>query len=795
MSKFKPVLSGKGLLAASVALLSGQALAEAAGRVSFVTGDVSVSAADGSKRNLVRGDTINGGDRITTRAGRVQVRFTDGGFVSLQPNTVFAVDEYLYTNRKPEETSLFFSLIQGGMRTVTGAIGKVNKKSYQVRTPVATIGIRGTEYLASVNDEGLIVSVGSGLVNVANQRGEITAGAGQNIHVGPDGQPALGKKEAELLARRTKPDEAEESEDTGQRDDEDDDTVVIGDVLDGEGRYIFLQTGEASLPDSSRITGAPRYTIDSPALIGSYRGAEMSANFDQTGAATGQPGALQNLFYVGDGFFSYFNIEDLKVANVGTQDSLSWGEYTFGETTTNSIFDSCGECGSGPISLTGSYTIPYVIGAPAGSNLGKGTATYTLQGGTAPRDLYSGTTGRLDGFRITVNLDFATISAAFKVSMPGNAAAEASANSFLVRTVSPVALLNLGTAQTFELNDSQLKVTDSSGVCASSSGSCTANLTGFFAGAGASQMGVSYRINSWTSYPDIVGVAALGMSAYDGSTKLDDGPGYTVAYAYPWVAAATGGTTGYDTTTGLQYDGGLIATFDNDGLLVQALAVSDSQALKRGTATLADNYGKADALTWGRWYATTSDNAIVENNPVALSNTTYLHYIAGPMTHANVFSGIVDRFGAGAKATYTFQGGTTATSTDGATGKILSGSNLVVTFGALPTLAIDLKVGMSDSVDYRLLGSGIGITVDATAAKFTAGSGNMSCSTSAGGSGGGCAGSVAGFFAGQQAKQIGMSYEIYDFSVAGGRHVNGAGAFGRGTISKALAPIDVVIPF
>src|SRR6218665_3445229 len=181
MRIFKPALSGKGLLAASITLLSSGAMAETAGRVSFVSGDVTASSGGGSSRQLNRGDIINGGDKISTQAGRLQIRFTDGGFVSLQPNTIFGVDQYLYANKPPEESSLFFSLLQGGMRTITGAIGKVNKQSYKVRTPVATIGIRGTGYLASLTERGLIVSVGSGFVNVSNDNGQITGGAGQNI--------------------------------------------------------------------------------------------------------------------------------------------------------------------------------------------------------------------------------------------------------------------------------------------------------------------------------------------------------------------------------------------------------------------------------------------------------------------------------------------------------------------------------------------------------------------------------------------------------------------------------------
>ncbi|MCC2638523.1 MAG: hypothetical protein K0Q68_2242 [Moraxellaceae bacterium] len=805
MDNFKPVLNGKGLLAASIALLSGPALAEVAGRVSFVSGDAIASGADGNSRVLKRGDIINGGDRITTRAGRLQLRFTDGGFVSLQPNTVFGVDEYLYTNRKPEETSLFFSLVQGGMRTITGAIGKVNKKSYQVRTPVATIGIRGTEYLASVGEKGLIVSVGSGFVNVANKQGEITGGAGQNIRVpNPEQPPALGTEKAEILAR-TADDTEEDSQEREDEQQERDDTVAVGDVQNARGDYLFLFTTNPSLPDSAPPKG-PYYTIASPALISGYEGSTFFADFDQDGSVTGTAGALVDLYGFSDGsgtsFFSYFHTDTLKVVNSGTVSALSWGEFTNGGTGTNSILDFCiNGCSTGPSALTDSEFLPYIVGIPATSNLGKGTATYTLQGATPARDQY-GNAGRVDGFKVSVNLDFSTVEAALRVTMPGQpllgitAALTSSPVSYTVNTNGPVSLLNVGTAGGFSLDSSMLTVADSTGACASSAGSCTASINGFFAGATAAQIGATYQIDDWMNSTFINGVAALGLANYDSSTALPAGPGYTLAFSLPYFASTTGGYTGYDQTNlpPLLVDTSLTASFDGDDLLTTATASDGAGGtlivMDRMTA-VADGRGKAGALTWGRWYSaagTDSTTVMAGGGSQLLNPNDSLHYIMGPMTQPNIFSGITSSFGNAATATYTYQGGTTATGTDGSTGKLTSGSNLVVTFGPTPTLAMDLRLDMNAGNDYHLTSIGTVASISSSGAKFLASSGSGSSCAIAGGGSGGCTATVSGFFAGQQAQQIGLGYSVNDLGSS--RQVNGAAAFGRGRITPGTAVLQ-----
>ena len=116
------------LAALVVALAPPEANANVA-RVEFSIGDVSGIDSDGKKRRLAKGSTLSAGDTVRTQRGRAQIRFTDGGYTSLQPNTEFRIDDYYYDAKKTEESVGFFSLLKGGLRTITGVIGRIRKKS------------------------------------------------------------------------------------------------------------------------------------------------------------------------------------------------------------------------------------------------------------------------------------------------------------------------------------------------------------------------------------------------------------------------------------------------------------------------------------------------------------------------------------------------------------------------------------------------------------------------------------------------------------------------------------------
>ena len=152
-----------------------------AGQVDYAFGDVTATDRDGHRRKMAKGAKIKVGDTIETHAGRAWLRFRDGGYMSLQPGTEFRVDDYRFEGEEDGNEKSFFSLIKGGMRAITGLIGKTNQRSYRVNTPVATIGIRGTEYLAQLGDS-LTVSCGEGVCVVTNDAGEVVLHAGQTVY-------------------------------------------------------------------------------------------------------------------------------------------------------------------------------------------------------------------------------------------------------------------------------------------------------------------------------------------------------------------------------------------------------------------------------------------------------------------------------------------------------------------------------------------------------------------------------------------------------------------------------------
>ncbi|MDX1514265.1 MAG: FecR family protein [Gammaproteobacteria bacterium] len=174
----------------STTLWCGAAGAQApAGQVMFSFGSVTITGADGTTRGAKRGEPIFSGDTVTTVAGRVQIKFTDGSLVSLVPNTVYGIDDYSYAGTVNGSERGFFRLVKGGLRTVTGAIGSGNRENYRLTTPVATIGIRGTWFRALLDQFGrLLVSVGfdpddpRGLI-IANAVGQLELDRGENAVV------------------------------------------------------------------------------------------------------------------------------------------------------------------------------------------------------------------------------------------------------------------------------------------------------------------------------------------------------------------------------------------------------------------------------------------------------------------------------------------------------------------------------------------------------------------------------------------------------------------------------------
>ena len=139
MTVFRTVF---GIVLAFVALA---AQAQTAGVVEQVTGTLS-AVRGGATRILSLKSEVQRGDTLATqRDSYAQIRFSDGSTATLRPNTTLRIDEYQFDQKVPQSDSIAMSLIKGGLRTVTGLIGKRgNEDAYKIQTSIATVGIRGS---------------------------------------------------------------------------------------------------------------------------------------------------------------------------------------------------------------------------------------------------------------------------------------------------------------------------------------------------------------------------------------------------------------------------------------------------------------------------------------------------------------------------------------------------------------------------------------------------------------------------------------------------------------------------
>jgi hypothetical protein len=83
----------------------------------------------------------------TEKDSYVQVKFADGGVVTLKPNTRLKIDNYLFDAKEPAKDSSTLSLLKGGLRMISGLIGhRGNPDAFKTNTATATIGVRGTTF-------------------------------------------------------------------------------------------------------------------------------------------------------------------------------------------------------------------------------------------------------------------------------------------------------------------------------------------------------------------------------------------------------------------------------------------------------------------------------------------------------------------------------------------------------------------------------------------------------------------------------------------------------------------------
>ena len=186
------------LLPLIMLLASPSLFAAGAAKVEFVWGTAYVLTASGDRRDLAKEDDVEAGDRIISEKALVQLRFSDGGFFSLAPNSEFRINAYSYNGVPDGSERVSMELLKGGLRTISGLIGKARQSAYEMKTAVATVGIRGTEYTV-VYGESVSGTVTAGAIAVCNTGGCVDVAHGQSYYVKDLNTPPILVSKAALL--------------------------------------------------------------------------------------------------------------------------------------------------------------------------------------------------------------------------------------------------------------------------------------------------------------------------------------------------------------------------------------------------------------------------------------------------------------------------------------------------------------------------------------------------------------------------------------------------------------------
>lgn len=146
------------------ALVLGSAVQAApVAEVVFVIGDARVGGGV-----LGKGAAIEPGQTVVTgRNGHVHLRFIDQAFVSVRPDSVLTIEQYAYDPAHPADSRIKFHLQQGASRLISGKAAEAAKQNFRLNTPVAAIGVRGTDFQVQTDASVTRTSVQQGAIVVA----------------------------------------------------------------------------------------------------------------------------------------------------------------------------------------------------------------------------------------------------------------------------------------------------------------------------------------------------------------------------------------------------------------------------------------------------------------------------------------------------------------------------------------------------------------------------------------------------------------------------------------------------
>jgi hypothetical protein len=142
--------------------------ADAIGQVTLVLGKAHIESARNSRQRADAGTEIFVGDQIITQSnGTVLIHFIDDASVSVRQDSHLEIISYQFDEAKPEDSRVKFNLIHGVTRAISGKAAKAAREQFRLNTPIAAIGVRGTDFVVSATGSSTQARVNEGIIVLA----------------------------------------------------------------------------------------------------------------------------------------------------------------------------------------------------------------------------------------------------------------------------------------------------------------------------------------------------------------------------------------------------------------------------------------------------------------------------------------------------------------------------------------------------------------------------------------------------------------------------------------------------
>ncbi|SEL89591.1 FecR family protein [Colwellia chukchiensis] len=177
------ILTYTGLFFATLSMQFNAFANDVAGKTILAKGQVLAIDEDSKKtRQLKRRSEIFSVDNISTgNKSKAQFSMSDGGLITLKENTEILISNYQF-NPDAGEASATLEVVSGGLRSISGLIKK-SGGDYQVKTPVGSIGIRGTHFAVEVVGDDVFFAVYSGNIDVQlNDQSTLSLGGAEDFN-------------------------------------------------------------------------------------------------------------------------------------------------------------------------------------------------------------------------------------------------------------------------------------------------------------------------------------------------------------------------------------------------------------------------------------------------------------------------------------------------------------------------------------------------------------------------------------------------------------------------------------